>query len=981
MKKFPFIPLGLAFVTANMAFAADEIHYTVTGQNSVTFDWRGTAVENSIGFGLSPGAYTQVTAITPTPVPNSSQGPFWEAKLAGLKENSLYYYSIGSGPERTFRTPPVLGSSGFTVYAQGDIGDTTNYFNVGAVQDLIANGQPALVLGLGNLARGVSNGKAAIDQHFNDVMAWSKEAAYMPAWGDQDWKGTGNVGFANYRGRFDLPNPQTSPDAPLAGGEDWYWYDYGNSRFISVPDYSSAAWADWNTKADALMAQAQTDPKIQYIVTFGYDAAYSSGHYPGLATLKGLLDALGDKHNKYVLNLNARSRNYERSHPQHGVVHVTAGIGGTWLAQDGTCLWLTCTKPAWSAFRAMHQGALKLNFTATGIEGSFICGPTGGGKNDVTCAKGSVVDSFKIAAPVSAGGTSDSGVVTTPSTGANSCAKTSLGAEKATLESGYSYFIENIFGTRPDANNFKKSTLRLFENGKEIGPAHSSHNEVRTKGLGRFSHWGDTNGAESLRFSASDNTDPTANGKTYTYCLTSDGAAPDAQAPSIPLNLKVAASSPTEIDLSWSASTDNEGVTGYKIYRNNTQIDKITSTTYTNSVLTPGTSYTYTIIATDAAGNDSVASTAGTATTLAAETTSTTDSAATASCAPAPTSSLVVSVKNKGARGNGSANDTAAFQAAINQVAGTGGTVLVPDGTYMIDAVKRLYLKSNMTFRMTSGAVLKAMPNASRVYSLLRVASASNVNIIGGKLQGERAQHRGTTGEWGHGIELNTGKNVVIEGVTSRDMWGDGFYLGFNSSNVTVCSVTADNNRRQGMTITAANGVVIKNSIFKNTNGTLPMSGIQIEPNANETANNVKILNSQMFGNKGWGIKSVRASSGSSISNVTIDGNTIENNSAPGKFAEGINITNASGHRITNNIVKNNLQDGIVLTYGAKNNIVTGNTVTGNGTRVATHNGTGIMMWDRSTNNTVTGNVATGNRKQQIRDYVGGNTVTPNTVN
>ncbi len=71
MKNLRFITLGLAFMATNMAFAADEIHYSITGQTSVTFDWRGTATENTIGFGLSPGAYTQVKAVTPNPVPNS----------------------------------------------------------------------------------------------------------------------------------------------------------------------------------------------------------------------------------------------------------------------------------------------------------------------------------------------------------------------------------------------------------------------------------------------------------------------------------------------------------------------------------------------------------------------------------------------------------------------------------------------------------------------------------------------------------------------------------------------------------------------------------------------------------------------------------------------------------------------------------------------------------------------------------------------
>jgi hypothetical protein len=228
-------------------------------------------------------------------------------------------------------------------------------------------------------------------------MAWSKEAAYLPVWGDQDWRTTSTDNFKNYKGRFDLPNPQTSPGTPLAGGEDWYWLNYGNTRFIAVPEPWSGAWSNWQTKAGALMAQAQTDPNIKYIVTFGHRPAYSSGHYPGTASLKNALDALGDKYSKYVLNLNSHSRNYERSHPQHGVVHITAGIGGADLLQDGTCLWKTCTKPAWSAFRAMHQGALKLKFSASSIEGTFICGPNGGGKNDVSCAKGAIVDSFKIA--------------------------------------------------------------------------------------------------------------------------------------------------------------------------------------------------------------------------------------------------------------------------------------------------------------------------------------------------------------------------------------------------------------------------------------------------------------------------------------------------------------------------------------------------------------------------------------------------------
>ncbi|MFZ0398576.1 MAG: glycosyl hydrolase family 28-related protein, partial [Methyloceanibacter sp.] len=69
-------------------------------------------------------------------------------------------------------------------------------------------------------------------------------------------------------------------------------------------------------------------------------------------------------------------------------------------------------------------------------------------------------------------------------------------------------------------------------------------------------------------------------------------------------------------------------------------------------------------------------------------------------CVPAPRSPLVVNVKDKGAKGDGRTDDTDAIQAAIDDVGGTGGTVLVPSGTYMVDAVekkRRLALKSDMT--------------------------------------------------------------------------------------------------------------------------------------------------------------------------------------------------------------------------------------------------------------------------------------------
>lgn len=55
-----------------------------------------------------------------------------------------------------------------------------------------------------------------------------------------------------------------------------------------------------------------------------------------------------------------------------------------------------------------------------------------------------------------------------------------------------------------------RSTLLLFEDDRPLGPAHASHQDVRDRGRGAYSHWG-----EQLYFSTSDNSDPNTNGRRY----------------------------------------------------------------------------------------------------------------------------------------------------------------------------------------------------------------------------------------------------------------------------------------------------------------------------------------------------------------------------------------------------------------------------------------------------------------------------------
>jgi fibronectin type 3 domain-containing protein len=100
--------------------------------------------------------------------------------------------------------------------------------------------------------------------------------------------------------------------------------------------------------------------------------------------------------------------------------------------------------------------------------------------------------------------------------------------------------------------------------------------------------------------------------------------APDTTPPTAPTNLTATAASATQINLAWTASTDNVGVTGYKVERclgagcaNFAQIATATTTTYNDTALTASTSYSYRVRANDGAGNNSAYSNTASATTQA----------------------------------------------------------------------------------------------------------------------------------------------------------------------------------------------------------------------------------------------------------------------------------------------------------------------------------------------------------------------------
>ena len=84
--------------------------------------------------------------------------------------------------------------------------------------------------------------------------------------------------------------------------------------------------------------------------------------------------------------------------------------------------------------------------------------------------------------------------------------------------------------------------------------------------------------------------------------------APDTTPPSVPTNLALVSKSSVAALISWAASTDNVGVTGYRVYRNGVTVGTAAAIMYLDIGLTPATTYQYTVAAYDAAGNQSAQS-------------------------------------------------------------------------------------------------------------------------------------------------------------------------------------------------------------------------------------------------------------------------------------------------------------------------------------------------------------------------------------
>lgn len=229
--------------------------------------------------------------------------------------------------------------------------------------------------------------------------------------------------------------------------------------------------------------------------------------------------------------------------------------------------------------------------------------------------------------------------------------------------------------------------------------------------------------------------------------------------------------------------------------------------------------------------------------------------------------------------GDGQTDITQKLQEVINFIGNKGKILKMLDGVFMINATdilnEDLYLidtggitlPDNFKLLSNNNTIFKCIPNSQTKYNIIRLYNKSNVVIDGGHFKGDRLTHMGEgTGEFGFGISITGGNNITIKNVICSDMWGDGIItnrispftgdkLENNITNLKIINSECYNNRRQGLSLTSGINVIVENCIFRDTHGTSPEAGIDIETSGNNAyCENILINNCSFINNNGSGV-------------------------------------------------------------------------------------------------------------------------------
>jgi parallel beta-helix repeat protein len=280
-----------------------------------------------------------------------------------------------------------------------------------------------------------------------------------------------------------------------------------------------------------------------------------------------------------------------------------------------------------------------------------------------------------------------------------------------------------------------------------------------------------------------------------------------------------------------------------------------------------------------------------------------------------------VSVKDFGAAGDGTTDDTTAIQSALNSGA---VNVFIPKGTYLISQIT---MPSNVRFY------------GGGVGSVIKVKNGANTNaIVSSSASGFSLEHFKLDGNYtnqtsGSGIVLSTPIYAKIKNVRVENVYGTAILLSSGYGNevagntVITCGKLAAG---YGIYAFCSNYNKIENNYVTDTciGIVVEASGVGLTANHNTVVGNTSIFNRQDFTQSGAGFHIEESVSGE-VKYNTVTGNTFNSNIGP-----GVSITESSNTVLSGNTIANNDDIGVSVASAEYLNIV-GNVISGNGAAAA----------------------------------------------
>ncbi|HST47975.1 fibronectin type III domain-containing protein [Jatrophihabitans sp.] len=652
----------------------------------VTFDTttKVTSASGAVRWGTPSGSTgCTLTGTSASSTANSVNAPITVAgvteyqtsiRISGLAAGTSYCYRVytggtaptdllGSDVAPRFATLPTSGAVTFDVL--GDWGDDSiaagqNQRNIDALiaasgaQFAVSTGDIAYPSGsqtnYGNL---VATG-TAVSEVFGPGY-WKAPGASVPLFASagnhgrsttflQNWKQAATVAASG--GKYVMESYSGLDGTTAASYPSvWYAFDAGGARFYVL----DADWSDSNTG---------TAPGGAYQVDRDYHWQPTSPEYQWLkADLESHANSLKLAFFHYPLrsdNATESSDTYLQGDPNNP--SSTASLEGL-LANNGVDL----------AFNG-HAHLYQRNLAPPGAVTSYVTGGGGAKVEPVSRSRCATTDAYAVGWSYSSASGSACGAAPTPgsdarvfhflkvavsgstvtvtptdSTGATFDAVTYDFAQNSVPPAAPTGLLATAVGSTVKLSwtaspSSDSSAQDVYRNGRwlaTVGPAVSSYLDAAPLAGASY-----TVRAHDLVGNQSGDSAPAG-----------VGSGTDSTPPSAPGNLTAAAAGPTSVQLSWTASTDNVGVTGYEIYRNSagTPLATVagTVTSYLDNTVAPATTYSYTVRARDAAGNStasnaaSVTTPAGTGTTIFASDDVTVDQAV-PDAQPSATASRVV---------------------------------------------------------------------------------------------------------------------------------------------------------------------------------------------------------------------------------------------------------------------------------------------------------------------------------------------------